>query len=404
LAVLNTRTPFGITEQNGTEAPMSVAVQRATAALPRLGDVARRSGAPGLVLTSPATVAWATGGANPPVDRTAAIDVVWVVVPTEGAATNGGSVHVLTTEVEAPRLRGEGPFAQLGWPVVAVPWWEPGAFVRAAERVLDQPASVIASDGHSAFGINASHDLVATRMALTAPDVEAMRALARDAAVAVEQSLKQWTPGESDRVIAGRIAENTEVVGACAPVLLVGGDDRLRDFRHPVASGNAVDDVVMAVLVASRGGLHVALTRYAARPAAAADLSGLLDAARMVHTRVLKRCVPGVTAGAVLDELDSAYAAQGYAQAWRQHYQGGPIAYAQREFEITPGQRSSEWWDQRLEAKTALAWNPSLPGGAKDEDTYLLDDGGLELLTQTGHWPTIECDGLTRPSVLLVEN
>jgi len=383
---------------------MSVAAQRATAALPRLRDVVRRAGAPGIVLSSPAAVAWATGGANPPVDRTAAIDVVWVVVSAEAAANSDGGVQVLTTEVEAPRLRSEGPFAELGWPVTAVPWWEPDAFVGAAERALDKPASIIASDGHVAFGVDASHDLVATRMALTAPDVDAMRALARDSAAAVEQALKQWSPGEPDRVIAGRIAENTETVGACAPVLLVGGDDRVRRFRHPVATGSAVDDVVMAVLVASRGGLHVALTRYAARPAAAAELSGALDAVRRIHARVLKRCVPGVTAGAVLDELDGAYAAQGHAQAWRQHYQGGPIGYAQREFEITPGQRASEWWDQPLEAKTALAWNPSLPGGAKDEDTYLLDDDGLELLTQTGNWPTVECDGLTRPSVLLVEN
>lgn len=355
------------------------------------------------MLTSPGSVAWATGGANPPVDRAAVTDVVWVVASAE-AASPGGAVHVLTTEVEAPRLRSEGPFTDLGWPVTALPWWEPDAFVHAAEQLVGRPASEIASDGHLAFGVDASHDLVATRMALTAPDADAMRALARDAAAAVEQALTQWSPGESDRVIAGRIAENAEAVGACAPVLLVGGDDRLRRFRHPVATGNAVDDVVMAVLVANRGGLHVALTRYAARPSAAASLAAELDAARSIHARVLKTCVPGVTAGVVLDELDGAYAAQGYAQAWRQHYQGGPIGYAQREFEITPGQRSSEWWDHPLAAKTALAWNPSLPGGAKDEDTYLLDDDGLELLTQTSNWPMVECDGFTRPSVLLVEN
>lgn len=381
---------------------MSVSVQRARAALPRLHDVVRRSEAAAVVLTSPASVAWATGGANPPIDRAAATDVVWVVA-SAGALATGGPVHVLTTEVEAPRLQSEGPFAELGWPVTPVHWWEPDALVRAAERLVGQPASMIASDGNAAFGVDASHDLVAARMALTAPDVASMRALARDAAAAVEQALKQWRPGETDRMIAGRIAENAETVGACAPVLLVGGDDRLRRFRHPVATGHAVEDIVMAVLVANRGGLHVALTRYAARPTAAAALATELDAVRSIHAQVLKRCVPGITAGVVLDELDSAYATRGYAQAWRQHYQGGPIGYAQREFEITPGQRSSEWWDHPLAAKTALAWNPSLPGGAKDEDTYLLDNG-LELLTQTGSWPMVECDGFTRPSVLLVQN
>jgi len=385
-----------------SEATLLVPVQRATAALPRLHDVARRSGAAGLVLTTPASVAWATGGGNPPVDRTAATDVVWVAVSAE--ASPSGGVHVVTTDVEAPRLRAEGPFAELGWPVVAVPWWEPDALIREAVRVLGQPESSIASDGHASFGIDVSHDLVASRMSLTAPDVDAIRVLAHDAAAAVETALRQWEPGESDRAIAGRIAQNAEAVGACAPVLLVGGDDRLRRFRHPVATGDPVDDLVMAVLVANRGGLHVALTRYAARPAAATALSAALDAVRRIHARVLKHCAPGVTAGSVLDELDAAYAAAGYAQAWRQHYQGGPIAYAQREFEITPGQQSSEWWDHQLESDTALAWNPSIPGGAKDEDTYLLDTHGPELLTQTDDWPMVERDGFTRPSVLLVEN
>jgi hypothetical protein len=342
-------------------------------------------------------VAWATGGANPPVDRTAPVDVVWVVAGADG-------VHVITTDVEATRMRTEGPFTQLGWPVVAVPWWEPDAFVRAAQSILGHPASELGSDGHPAFGIDASHDLTATRMALTAPDVEAIRALAVDAAGAVESALKRWQHGESDRAIAGRIAESVEAFGGCAPVLLVGGDERLRQFRHPVATGAAIHEIAMAVLVASRGGLHVALTRYAGRPRAAADLADDLATVRHIHARLLKRCVPGATAGAVLDELEGAYAVHGHPQAWQQHYQGGPIGFAQREFEIAPGQRTSPWWEHAFEAHTALAWNPSLPGGAKDEDTYLLSDDGIELLTQTGNWPTVELDGFTRPDVLLVES
>jgi Xaa-Pro dipeptidase len=372
-------------------------VRRAEAALPRLRDVLVRSASPGLVLTSPGSVAWATGGANPPVDRSAPVDVVWVAASADG-------VQVITTDVEAARMRTEGPFAELGWPVVAVPWWDPDAFVRAAENVLGQPASALGSDGHPAFGIDVAHDLTTTRMALTAPDVEAIRALAVDAAGAVEAALKLWHSGESDRVIAGRIAESVEAFGGCAPVLLVGGDDRLRRFRHPVATGAAIHDIAMAVLVASRGGLHVALTRYVGRPHAAAGLADDLATVRQIHAQVLKRCMPGATAGAVLDELEGAYAVHGHPQAWRQHYQGGPIGFAQREFEIAPGQRASDWWDHAFAVHTAVAWNPSLSGGAKDEDTYLLSDGGIELLTSTGSWPTVEHDGFTRPSVLLVEN
>ena len=55
----------------------------------------------------------------------------------------------------------------------------------------------------------------------------------------------------------------------------------------------------------------------------------------------------------------------------------------------------------------AVAWNPSLAGGAKAEDTYLVSPGGLERVTEsmgTGPgWPA-EDDELVppRPAVLEV--
>ena len=49
----------------------------------------------------------------------------------------------------------------------------------------------------------------------------------------------------------------------------------------------------------------------------------------------------------------------------------------------------------------AMAWNPSLPGGAKDEDTYLVGADACELVTTTGGWPMVADEGgLPRPAVL----
>jgi hypothetical protein len=62
-------------------------VARADAARERLkGWLAAREDVAGVVLTSPGSVAWATGAVAPPVDRTAQTDLVWVVVtPTRAA-------------------------------------------------------------------------------------------------------------------------------------------------------------------------------------------------------------------------------------------------------------------------------------------------------------------------------
>src|SRR3984957_9760476 len=105
----------------------------------------------GLVLTGPAAVAWACGGIAPPVDRTAAVDLVWAVVTADGAAA------LITTTVEADRIRDEyGPAAHGFSELAVVPWQDPAGFVTAAESLTGAPAARLASDGHPAFGLDAS--------------------------------------------------------------------------------------------------------------------------------------------------------------------------------------------------------------------------------------------------------
>ena len=185
----------------------------------------------GLILTGPAAVAWACGGVAPPVDRTAAVDLVWAVFTQAGAA-------LITTYVEADRIRDEyDPVAHGFAELVPVPWQDPQAFVRAAERLAGAPAARLASDGHPAFGLDVSDDLVGLRLALSEPEQEDLADLGLEAAAALQSALMSWQPGERDLDIQARCAAQLEAAGADAPVLIVGGDDRLERYRHPMAVG-----------------------------------------------------------------------------------------------------------------------------------------------------------------------
>lgn len=377
------------------------AQHRAQAAVGRLRAVlADAAACDGLVLTSPGTVAWATGGTPLVIDRTAGSAPAWLVVP----AAEQRPITLVTTVVEAPRLRAESVATSLGWDVADAPWDDPTLLVHAAERAVGAPAARIGSDAHPAFGRDLSIALTAQRIALTADERSDLRQLARDATLAVQESLRQWRPGQTDRQIAARIAATIESVGATAPVLLVGGDDRVLRYRHPVAIGAPVQNLAMAVLVAERGGLHVALTRYAATTDGAAELRPRLDAVRRIHDRLLKTCTPGTEVGVALSALAKAYADAGAAEAWYEHYQGGPIGFAQREFEISPRQSDSPWWRFAIPSGSAVAWNPSLQGGAKDEDTFIISDDGPDWITRVAPWPTLTVNSRERPDILPVES
>ncbi len=368
---------------------------RAAAAHARISAWLDGEQARGLVLTDPAAVAWVTGGIAPPVDRTAAVDLAWVV------ATPGG-LSLITTEVEADRVRAEyGPGEHGFADLIAVPWYDPDAFVAAAMEVAGIPAEELPADGHPAFGRDVTDDLIALRLALSPGEQDDLRDLAADAALALETALAHWRPGERDLDIQARCAALLEGSGADTPVLIVGGDERVAAYRHPMAAGAGVRRLVMAVVVARRGGLHAAATRFASAGPLDADYARLRGRVLDIERQVLTASRPAASYGATLAALDRAYELAGAPGGWAGHYQGGPIGYGQREFEIAPGQ-ASRWASQLMQAGHALAWNPSLPGGAKVEDTYLLTAETMQRLTSTPDWPLQAGDDLGRPGVLEV--
>ena len=279
------------------------------------------------------------------------------------------------------------------------------SFASVAAELASAPPADLASDGHPAFGSDVTDELVALRLALSPAEIDDLAELGADAAYALQTALAQWRPGERDLDVQARCAAELEAAGADAPVLIVGGDDRLAAYRHPMAAGVPVSHLVMAVAVARRAGLHVALTRFASAGPLTSEYRALRGRVLAIEDHVLAASKPGATYGEVLEALASAYAAQGAINAWQGHYQGGPIGFAQREFEIAPGQAGSRWYREPVAAGHAIAWNPSLPGGAKVEDTYLIGpDGQLSRLTGAPGWPVEANDDRRdqRPAVLEV--
>jgi Xaa-Pro dipeptidase len=351
-------------------------------------------GAPAAVLTTSGAVAWLTGGLTNRIEAGSPASAMWVVV-------TPGEVSAVTTNVERERIEAEHGLAERGLRLHTVEWYAGGeAFVEAACVCAGAPAALLASDGHAAFGVDADDALAELRLALMPAERERLAALCADAAGALEGALRAWEPGESDFELQARAAERLERRGAFGACLIVGGDERVERFRHPLAIGAPVRRLAMTVVVAERGGLHAAATRFACVGGLPQRMRDGWRAALVIESRMLAAGRIGATYGDVLTVCDEAYAEAGHPGAWREHYQGGPIAYRQREFEITPGRRDSRWYSQRIDPGHAVAWNPSVAGGGKCEDTYLIEEEGVRCLTDTGEWPQVVVDGRERAAIL----
>jgi Xaa-Pro dipeptidase len=242
------------------------------AKLGRLRAFMAERGVPGLLLTDPASVAWLADATTGVIDRSAHHD------PLAIAVTRDGIVGV-TTNVEVDRLRSEH---SLPFELLSAPWHAPDGIEAAARDAL----------GPLVPGADHDDDLTALRLTLLPGEQDRLRALGRDATAIVEGAVGDWRPGDTDRSVQGAIAAGCEEAGIQPICVIVGGDERLERFRHPLAIGARMERQAMAVLVAMRGGLHVALTRYAP----AGDLPASTGEARRIEAAVLAAMtLPGQT-------------------------------------------------------------------------------------------------------------
>ncbi len=355
--------------------------------LARLVRVAAEAQAGGILLGAHHNIAWLTGGAANRIDASREAGSARLLIAADGRH------FVLANAIEMPRLLDE-ELAGLGYEPVEYGWTEdqdPAHAVRQA-RVILSGSAPIGADWPLPDVIPIEPALARARALLTDGEIARYRALGRDAGRLMGAIARELSPGDDERDIARRMVDGAGAIRARAIVSLVGSDDRLRRYRHPVPTATAWRGVVMMALCAERDGLVVSLSRIVAA-APPDDLEAKTRATAGVFARLLAATRPGATGADLYQIAVAAYAAAGYPGEERRHHQGGAIGYRAREWVAHP--RSSEVVQQRQ----AFAWNPTITG-TKIEDTALAIDGQIEIITRSPDWPALEAaDGIAASGV-----
>ena len=142
----------------------------------------------------------------------------------------------------------------------------------------------------------------------------------------------------------------------------------------------------------------MALTRIIYFGSLPGDLRDKHDVVTRVDARLIASSRVGMRFCDVFMEGVRAYEELGYPDEWKNHHQGGPIGYQDREFLATPETEIAILPNQ------AIAWNPSVPG-TKSEDTILVGEDEVEMITRgrTG-WPMVKVEvggqAIFRPDIL----
>lgn len=336
---------------------------------------------------TPPTFAWLTGGSN--------------LVAREGTAGvaaagyDGDEITVVTSDIEGQRLLDEEIDADVS--LIEHPWHERG--------VADAVAEVAATPASADFEC-ADFDRI-DRSAVTQPltdgDVERYRTLARETAQAVEEVARGASPTATERELAAQLHCGLQRRDIESAVVLVGGEDRVQQYRHFTPTAVEVGGYAVLTVVGVRHGLNAAVTRTVAFDDAPDWLEKRYEAVSSVAATAAgatrQEGVDGGTAGDVFETIQHSYDELGYLDEWENHHQGGALGYASREWIATPDH------DAPVELPMAYAWNPTV-AGAKTEDTILVTEDDVEVLSTTDEFPTLTAEAvgvdaeLTLPDVL----
>lgn len=340
-----------------------------------------RNSAAALLLSRHGNIAWITAGqveARVPQGVETAVCSLLL--------TRDGRRYYLAPNNEGPRLADE-EFAGLGYEAVLYPW-----HVSPASRLreLVGNAALLTDTPHPGAQLV---NLVDLQSPLLPGEIDRFRTLSRETARATVEVLESLTPGVSEHEMAARTAAALLTRGITPTVLLMGTDQRIHRYKHAVPRAGVLKRYGMVNLCARRSGLVVSITRFVHFGTPPAELTAAFEAAAQIHARLLHATRDGAISSEIFAAAQRAYAEVGAAGEIERHHQGGACGYAERDWVITP--RGTE----RVTTAQAFSYNPSLRG-AKAEDTVVVANGKIEVLTATPQLPVIETalDGVTYQS------
>ncbi|MET4540397.1 Xaa-Pro aminopeptidase [Arthrobacter bambusae] len=339
----------------------------------RVLDVLDAAGRDSLLLTSNTALTWYLDGSR--------VHISLAGDPIAALLVDRAGDHLVTFNNEAGRIAAEE--LPGGVSLHTVPW----------HGQLHAVAAGLAVDGDPLVEAAVTAELRAARQELLPAETARYAELSSDAAAAMTDVLTAATPETTEFQLVSDLAARIVAVGAEPLVLLCNGASR-SDFRHPLATHSPIGRRAMVVVCARRNGLVANVTRWVAFDAGTPQELDAEARIAAVEADIFRATVPGARLNEIFAEIKLAYARHGFGEdQWTLHHQGGPAGYAGRDPRVTADATDTVVLNQ------PFTWNPSGPG-VKIEDTVLLTDSGVSVLTTDHRWPTTDVDGRRRPLTL----
>ena len=348
----------------------------------RLGQILSAEKLGGVLINSQANFAWLTGGRSNGINQSIENGACFLFVCADGKK------YVLANNIEMPRILSEEISAEDFEPI-EFSWQDEkssGVFVLETAKSLLIGHGEIASDLPLYTNIRQVENLIARcRYSLTDAEIKRFRQLGKDAGEAFGKIFEIVNVGETELEIARKVKNALAERNINSVVTLVGADQRIAQFRHPVPTENVWKKVILIAVCARREGLIASLSRIACVGTISDELRHKTEVAAHVFANFLAATKPGASGAEIYQNAVEVYAEKGFGDEINRHHQGGAAGYKTRDWVAHPVSK------EIVQNNQAFAWNPSLTG-TKAEETALVSENRIEIITATPNFPQISVE------------
>jgi Xaa-Pro dipeptidase len=341
----------------------------------------------GIFLRKQCNFAWLTaGGLSSVVTATEMGMALLLITPDKD--------YVVCNNIEAPRIEKEELLLEQGYEIRSFPWYE-----------NQEPQLVKTLTNKGKVGCDSpfpgteeiSRELNPLRYSLTPWEVERYKEVGYLTSKAIEETVHTIEPGNKECEIVGRLAERLWTNRVDYITIFCAADERISNFRHPVATEKKIEKRAMLCVNARKWGLIISLTRFVQFGKVPEDLRKKYEANVYIDCMLMANTIPGRPAVEAFKKGIEAYKKTGYAEEYELHHQGGSIGYVGRDYKVTF--KTTEI----VRENQGFTWNPSITG-SKSEDTMLATSNGPVLLSKPVIFPTVDMEvggyTFTRPAIL----
>jgi Xaa-Pro dipeptidase len=332
-------------------------------------DLFEKKNLSGIILGTLTNFLWLTGGRRNQIIKNADISLVHLLITKH-------KHYLLSTRSDADRIMDE-ELGDFGFELVLYDWYR-HSFFDAVNKIGIH--GTIGCDFYHEKFPNIEEDLTKLRVSLTEFEVRRVKALCKEYTEFLTDFCLRLKPGGTETALADDLHAQCVQKNIFPCVLMVGSDERVFKYRHPVATKKKIKKYVLIATVVERDGLNVSISRSVYFGKLPEELQLKQTSVNTIESTYYAHSLPGTSLRDLFDIGKATYAKLGYPHEWENHTQGGIVGYKPRELPVT------EDSEIEIHRNNVLGWNPTIQG-VKAEDFILVREKDIEQLSIDPRWP-----------------